>query len=252
MKKTRITSAVGALVAVALMMAIPLAVNAQDDDRDWLQVRTAHVKPDRVNDYIELQKSLTAALQEADRPGRTVWREVRGDLATFHTVTFVEDMSELDTPFVPPMDDDDWDEWVGDLLSTLSSSSRQILRTHSEWNIPAPDNEEPGLLLLRTIKVKSGKMFQFHGWVLNGLIPSLREGGATGITFNHVAFGGDTSTWIIGARLPNWAALQNRRGNLAHMEPFPYMGLMDSMADLIESTDLRILRYQPDLSFSNQ
>lgn len=245
-KRTRILLA--GIVTSVLAMTLPMTSNAQDD-RDWLQVRTNHVKPDRVSDYVALQKTLTAALQEAGRSGRTVWREVRGDLATFHVVGFVEDMSELDTPFVPPMDDDDWSDWVADLLPTLASSNRQILRTHTEWNLPAAEGSTPDLLLLRTVKVKSGKMFQFHGWVINGLIPALKEGGATGITFNHVAFGGDTSTWIIGARLPNYAALQNRRGNLAHMEDFAYTGLMDTMNDLVESTDLRILQYQPELSF---
>ena len=249
MKMTR--TAVASALAMLLALAMPYSANAQDD-RDWLQVRSTQVKPGNTDEYMALQRTLTAALREAGRPGRTVWREIRGDLGTFHAVTFADDMSLFDTPFDPPMDDDDWEEWVDELTSIISGSTLQILRTHSDWNIPAPEGSQPNLLLLRTIKVKSGKMFQFHGWVMNGLIPNLKEGGATGITFNHVAFGGDTSTWIIGARIPDFAFLQNRRGNLAHMEDVWYINLMDSMSDLVESTDLRILRYEPDLSFSNQ
>lgn len=238
------------IVLAAILSCGPtLTANAQDDDRTWLQVRTVQVKTDRMGDFIDLQKALVEASVDAGRPGRSVWREVRGDTATFHFVTSADNMAELDEPFDPPMDDDDWSDWVDDIMETTRHISRQILRSHREWTLPPTDDSDPDLLLLRTIDVKSGSMADFHVWIRDRLLPALKSGNAGGITFNHVAFGGDTSTWIIGARVPDWAALQSRRGNLAHMNDFEYGSLMRSMAAMTEGAELRVLRYQPELSW---
>jgi hypothetical protein len=248
MTNKRLKALTTGIVLAAFSLAIPLQASAQDEDRTWLQVRTTHVKPDRVQEFVALQEKFAKALAADERPDRDVWEEVRGDNSTFHSVTAIDNLAELDEPFDPPMGDKEWQEWVAALLSTIDSSTRTILRSHLDWTIPADDDNEPGLLRLRSIQVKPGSMYNYHGWVVDQLIPALKANGAKGVSFNHSAFGGDTSTWVMGSRLDNFAELQKRKGSLSGMSDEDYAALMGASADMVLSTDIRILRYRADLS----
>jgi hypothetical protein len=230
-------------LASALLMifalGVPLLASSQDDDRTWLQVRTVHVKPDRFDDFVALQIKLSEAQKEA---GRT------GDLATFHIVNSVDNLAELDEPNEPPMAEEEWTAWLKAIYEVTDSSSRTILRSHLEWSIPADEDSEPGLLVLRSTTVKTGRMGDYHGWIQDQLVPALKKGGAQGVSFNHTAFGGDSTTWVSGTRIPNWAALQRRRGSLAYLSNEDFAALFAPVAEMVTASDLRILRYRADLS----
>jgi hypothetical protein len=229
-------------------LGVPLLASSQDEDRTWLQVRTVHVKPDRFDDFVDLQIQLSAAQKAAGRKGRSVWQEIRGDLATFHIVNSVDNLAELDEPFEPPMAEEEWAAWLVAIYDVTDSSTRTILRSHLEWSIPADEDSEPGLLVLRSTTVVPDRMGDYHRWIQNQLVPALKKGGAKGVSFNHTAFGGDRTTWVSGARIPNWAALQRRRGSLAYMSDDDFAALMAPAGEMVIASDLRILRYRADLS----
>jgi hypothetical protein len=237
----------GALLAI-FALGVPLLASSQDEDRTWLQVRTVHVKPNRFDDFVNLQIKLSEAQQAAGQNGRSVWQEIRGDLSTFHIVQSVDNLAELDEPSEPPMGEEEWAAWIKAIYETTASSTRTILRSHLEWSIPADEDSEPGLLVLRSTTVAPNKMYEYHGWIQDQLVPALRKGGAKGVTFNHTVFGGDSTTWVNGSRIPNWAALQRRRGSLAYMSDEDYIALMAPLGEMVIASDLRILRYRADLS----
>ena len=237
----------GALLMI-FALGVPLLASSQDEDRTWLQVRTVHVKPDRVGDYVDLQIKLSEAQKAVGQTGRDVWQEIRGDLATFHQVNSVDNLAELDEPFEPPMGEEEWAAWLSAIRDVTDSSTRTILRSHLEWSIPADEDSEPGLLLVRYTTVVPNRMGDYHGWIEDQLLPALKEGGAQGVSFNHIAFGGDRTTWVSGTRIPNWAALQRRRGSLAYMSKEDFAALFAPVAEIVTASDLRILRYRADLS----
>ena len=237
----------GALLVIFALGA-PLLASSQDEDRTWLQVRTVHVKPDRFDEFVDLHIQLTAALTAAGKTGRSVWQEIRGDLSTFHIVDSIDNLSELDEPFEPVMEDEEWAAWVSAIWDLTDSSTRTILRSHREWSIPADEDSEPGLLVLRSTTVAPSRMGDYHGWIQDQLVPALKKGGAQGVSFNHTAFGGARNVWVIGTRIPNWAALQRRRGSLAYMSNEDYIALMAPLEEMVTASDLRILRYRADLS----
>lgn len=237
----------GALLVI-FALGVPLLANSQDEDRTWLQVRTMHVKPDRVGDFVDLQLKLSEAQKAAGQTGRSIWQEIRGDLDTFHSVRSVDNLAELDEPLERPMGEEEWAAWLSAILDVIDSSTRTILRSHLEWSIPADEDSEPGLLLLRYTTVVPSRMGDYHGWIQDQLLPALKEGGAQGVSFNHTVFGGDSTTWVSGTRIPNWATLQRRRGSLAYMSDEDFAALFAPLAEMVTASDLRILRYRADLS----
>ncbi len=237
-----------ALLAVALVVAFaPTQVFAQDNERTFIQVRTAHVKGGMVSEYVELQKQFMEALKADGRPGRSVWQEIRGDLATFHSVSTLEKFGDIDTPFDPPMDDDAWAEWVAAVTKSTHSSTRTILRTHPELSTAPDSDAEPNLLYLRYRTVGQGQMGAYHDWVKNSLAPALKKGGAD-VTFSHVAVGGNNRTWISATYLENWAAMDGE-GPLSHMSANEIDGMLDAANNMVVESENRLLQYRADLSY---
>ena len=130
------------------------------------------------------------------------------------------------------MEAQEWATWMSAIQEVTASSTRTILRSHLEWSIPADDDSEPGLLVLRSTTVAPSKMGPYHGWIQDQLVPALKKGGAKGVSFNHTVFGGNSNTWVSGARIPNWAALQRRRGSLAYMSDEDYDVLMAPLGEM--------------------
>jgi hypothetical protein len=199
------------------------------------------------DEYVALQKQLTAALKADGRPGRSVWQEIRGDLGTFHQVSSLENYAVNDEPFDPPMGDDAWAEWVAGITDATQSSSRMVLRTHPEYATASGDGREPNLLYLRYRTVGPGKMDAYHDWVENDLSPALKEGGAD-VVWSHIVIGGNNRTWIGATYLDNWAQMDGA-GPLAHMSESEIDALLGPADEMVVASENRLLRYRDDLSF---
>lgn len=239
--------AAGGLVLASISLLLPATVSAQENERTYSTVRTIHVKPSKVSEFVELQTQLNEAGKAAGQQGRGVWQEIRGDLATFYVVERVENFAQYDEEFTPPMGEDDWAAWVEAIGETINSASRAIMRTHREYTIPADEDSEPGLLILRRTTVAPGKGGDFHDWIENKLVPALKEGGAKGVTFSHVAFGGRTDVWVSASRIDNWADLDSP-GPLAGLSDEERAELFADWGETVWGSDVRILRFRGDLS----
>jgi hypothetical protein len=236
---------VGVIVTVATLL--PAEISAQDNERTYIQVRSVKVKGGMVPEYIELQKQLAEAMKADDRPGRSVWQEIRGDLSTYHFVTSLDNYGAMDTPFDPPMDDDAWAEWIAGITSATDSSTRTIIRTHPEFATVSGDGREPNLLYLRFRTVGPGMMDDYHDWVEKDLSPALKEGGGD-VTFSHVVLGGNNRTWISGTYLDNWAQMDGP-GALAHMSEDEIDALLGPADAMVVDSENRLLRYRADMSY---
>lgn len=240
--------ALSVLLAVALVVAYsPTQVEAQDDERTFIQVRSVTVKGGMFNEYVALQKELTEAMKADGRPGRTIWQEIRGDLGTFHQVSSLENFAANDEPFDPPMDDDAWAEWIAGITSATESSTRMVLRTHPEYATASGDGRERNLLYLRYRTVGQGRMDDYHDWVKNDLSPALKQGGAD-VTWSHIVLGGNNRTWIGATYLDNWAQMDGA-GPLAHMSEAEVDALLGPAAEMVVASENSLLRYRDDLSY---
>jgi len=237
----------GCVSLLAMAMLVPTTASAQDNERSWLAVRTIHVKGSKYDEFVELQKQLNAAAEAAGQPGRAVWQEIRGELGTFHIVHRQDNFAENDEDFEPPMDEEAWTAWLDATWATVSSSTRMVLRHHPEYSIPPEDDAAPSMLILRYTTVAPGKGGDFHNWVGDQLVPALKAGGAKGVNFNHVAFGGNTNLWVSGSRIDSWAEL-DEPGPLANMSDEDREALFANFGEMVWESDVRVLRYRADLS----
>ena len=112
MTMNRFQKPLASALLVIFALGAPHLASSQDEDRTWLQVRTVHVKPDRYDDFVGLQIELSEAQKATGKNGRSVWQEIRGDVGTFHFVESVDNLAELDEPFEPPIEEEEWAAWI--------------------------------------------------------------------------------------------------------------------------------------------
>jgi hypothetical protein len=239
--------AAGSLLLAAMTLLVPLTVSAQDAERSYSAVRTVHVKPSMVSEFVALQTQLNDAAKAAGQSGRGVWQEVRGDLATFHIVSQLESFAQYDEDGSPPMDEDAWAEWVEAIGNVTASSSRTISVQYPGLAIPGDEDAAPNLLLLRFTTVAPGQGGAYRAWLRDKLVPALKAAGTTGHSFSRTIFGGNTDVHIQATSIDNWAALDGA-GPLSGLSDEERADMFANFSDMVWGNELRILRFRADLS----
>jgi hypothetical protein len=244
---SRFTLALVSLL-VAVMLLPPATTLAQEEARSYAQVRTIHVKSGMQGSFVEQQRKFAAAMTAAERPSRSVWQEVAGEVGVFHMVVPRDNLASFDEQLVPPMEEEEWQAFGSALSAATESISRTVLRRYPEYSIPADDDAESNLLSLRYMKVATGKTRDFQDFLENRFIPALKAAGAKGVRISRVNQGGDPDVWIIARQLPSWAVL-DEPGWFAALTPEERATLFAGFGDMVVSQEARMLRYREELSF---
>lgn len=238
----------GSALLLAAALLFSANAGAQDDEGpQFLSVRTVTTTADGGATWIEQQQQLAARHKERGDPARYVWQEIRGDLDTFHIVTYPDAIGDGGGPNENPPMGDGQEEWVAKIAPTVASRTTMILRHYPEHTIAPEAGTEPALLLLRYTDVAPGMGGAYQTWLAEKLVPALKAGGAKGVNFNRVAIGGNTNRWVSGSRIPDLAAL-NGPGPLASLSDEEREAMFANFSDMVWGSELRVLRYRADMS----
>jgi hypothetical protein len=239
----------GSTLLLAAALLLPAIAGAQDENEGLplVSVRTVTVKADSGDIWIEQQGQLAAAHRERGDPSRHVWQEISGDLDTFHIVTFSEGFGGGGGPNEDPPMGDAQEDWVAKISPTVASRSTLIMRHYPEHSIAPEADSEQSLLILRYTTLAPGNNADYSRWLGEKLVPALKAGGATGVNFSRVVFGGDTNRWVSGSRIENMDALNGPRP-LNSLSDEERDELFAGLGDMVWESESRILRYRADLS----
>jgi len=244
----------GRLAAASVFVAsllLPISSMAQDEEPagpKYLQVRVVHTQANGAEKWVELQAEQKAALDE-EGPQRDVWEEVRGDLDTFHIVSFHDELGTFDEQGVggPPLGDAQA-AWVDAIRPTIASRTQTIMRMHNDLSIPTPEGHEPNLVVLRYFTLRQGQGDAFHAWVADKLKPALEAGGDTGVYLAHMAQGGNAATCVLAGHVENWAEFDGP-GSFAHLSEEEQDELFADWGSMVARHETRTLQYRADLSY---
>lgn len=213
----------------------------------WTQLRTVRVQPGRNAEFAELQKELGAALKAADRPPRLIYQEIRGDVGVFHVLSRAASLAEFDTPFVPPMSDKAWTNWLARYQDAIDSSTLMLLRRYPDIGVSTDDDTPPNLVVLPYRTAVPGKADEYGEWAKTQLVPHLKMGGVKNVAFSRIQMGGNNNTWIGATWVANWAKMDGE-GPLDHMGDKQRQAMLDAGNALLVETENRVIRYRADLN----
>lgn len=240
---------IGSLLLLSATLILPAYSVAQDEEGpSYFSVRTFDIRPGQGDEFRGLMGRLTEAGDAAGWTARANYQEVRGQLGTYYSVTGIEDFASFDEEFAPPMDEDAWQGWLGEMRQTGRSVSLVVYRSYPELSIEASEDAGPaGLIVLRFTRVYPGKNGAFADWVGDKLKPALKQGGVQSFSYSRAVLGADTNLWVSGVRIENWATL-DEPGPLSHLSDEERDALFEGWDDIVESTDVRVIRFLPGIS----
>jgi hypothetical protein len=249
MGKTMINRKTGGSLLLAIVLLLPaIAVAQNDEGPQYLAVRTVTVTAEGSATWVEQQRQLAEVHKERGDPTRHIWQEVTGDIDTFHIVTFPENFAARDdAPGGGPPMGDAQAEWVAKIGPTVASRNTVVLRRYPQHTIANAEGSEPGLSTLRYTTIAPGKSGAFNAWIGEKLVPALKKGGAEGVRFNRIVFGGNTDVWVSSNSLPNFATL-DEPGPLANLSDEERAALFEGWGEMVWESDVRLVRFRDDLS----
>lgn len=231
-----------------LTVLMPAEPAIAQDGGGLIQVAEVQVKNDRIGEFIDLQTQMAEAARAAGRSGTGVWQAAHGRMNMFHFVSRRDNFAAYDEGMNPPMSDEEWARWVGRILQTVESRTVMTLRRYPDLVIPRGEDEEPKLARLRVTTIKPGMNDEYEEWIRDKLMPALREGGQTGVSWQRVVTGGNPNTWFSVTQHSTFAEM-DAPGPLDYMNERRRTSMLDEASSMTSGTEILVMRYRADLSY---
>lgn len=173
-------------------------------------VRIVNVKPDKLSDFLELQREYRETRIKAGKQARHVWREIRGKGDVFHIVTNAKSYADFDEPWDPGMEEGKWANWDRRIRKTIDSYEVTTLRAYGDLKIDRANEEIPPKFIdLRYRTFAPGHKPPYKSWLTSTFFPRMRENGAVGVFAQKMEFGGSGTTWLLSFYFDSWGELNH-------------------------------------------
>ena len=233
-------------IAAAGLLAVSLTgpVKAQNGAPAWLDVAVIQVKLGQGPAFEDLISDYLDARAAAGLPASTVYQVQMGHPNEYHIVT-VSDSIAAGAEEPPPMPEAAMAMWAQRISSTADSLRFFVAGINQDVGVDGPADAE--FLLLRTIRVVSGKEAEYVDWVTNQYAPAWRQVDGIGHTMSRGAFGDSPQNFYHAYGFADLSTLDQP-------DPLgPILGqrrmeaLFDAVDGIVESHDIIVARVRTDL-----
>ncbi|HEY7818983.1 MAG TPA: hypothetical protein VIG29_12240 [Vicinamibacteria bacterium] len=236
------------LLSLAGLALSSLAAAAQPeaeppkDEAPWVQLTFVDVIPSMVEEFVAVQRELTARAKDAKIPWRTVSRtEVFGDTYRFVIATPVRTLAAFDKAPAPDA------ALVTRAERCITRRESYAVRSLSELSKPLPADQKPDLMLVNVANVFPGREQDYVNVMKSDFLPHFDEAKvhyATGL----LAFGGE-SGFLHVFYVPNFAELDKGSPVMRALGPEGAQAVTAKLSGVVSSSSLWIARVLPELSY---
>jgi hypothetical protein len=246
--------AVGLLgfLAVASITTPPAVMQAPASQ--WLSLNIVRIKPDRIREYVEFQKSETIpALKKAGQTGRDAWRTATfGETYQIAYISRIRAFEQYDTPnpIIKALGEAGYQAYLAKVRPMIEGQTIQAVRTRPDLSYVANPATRPTLGILTTVDVHGNKLLDFEAYLKNEWIPALKKGGGTHYEVLQVMYGGLTTQYMTFVGLSNFAELDKGHPVTRALGEAGLMQMMAKHGGFAQRIERSIIRLDPELSFS--
>jgi hypothetical protein len=229
--------------------------SAAAPQRNWYSVTITTVKPEHVDEWIQIQKSQTIPMQrKGGLKARDTWQSGApfGDGNMFGVVTPIDKFATYDlAPLARRMLGDAAGQAYQNKLAALTMSRRTFAaQDRLELSIPPAPNAKFVAAILTDTTVLSGHADQFEAYIKNDLLPVLKNDHVVGYQVSRTVFGGDVNEYHTVQLLATFADIDKGPATTRQLGTAGAAALAAKVAPHVAHAERTILRYVPDLSFA--
>ncbi len=241
LKKTSFVTLLG-------VAALAFTANAQTQS-PLIQVARVVVKRDRGAEWREISKRFSEAHKKGGGAFRHVWRNTVGNPFEYAIVVPMANYAQRDSPGPAQkgMSEAERAELVARRRQCTESVEITIRRPIPELSIPWPSGQPSKMLTTRTTRVRPGMANQYieHR---KELVAALKKAGVPAYGVHQVRWGG-AREFVSWTALDKMADLDGESWLAKSMSEDVRIKWIEKANSMVESSELHIWEYQPELSF---
>jgi hypothetical protein len=243
-----VLNAVSLAVLALSMIAASQPANPAKPVKDaapWLQLTLVDVVPSMVEEFVAVQRELTARAKEAKTPWRTVSRtEVFGDTYRFFIATPVSTLASFDK-------NADSDQAFLALIhraeKCITGRESYAVRNLPDVSSPLPEDKMPDLMVVNLARVSPGREQDYVNVMKSDFLPHFDEAKVHYVT-GLLALGGEGGFLHV-FYFENFAELDKGSPVMRALGPEGASAATAKLSGIVSSSALWVARVIPELSF---
>jgi hypothetical protein len=249
---------VGGILAAALGVLVlgpdasPLA-QTQQVAPQWYSINVTRVKPDRLDDWLALQRNETMpALQKIGVRERGAWASVFGDGFEYFFATPMANMAERDQPqgpFVRALGQEGARAYNTKLRGMIEGTRTIAIQALPDLSIMPPPSFTPKLAVITFSYVAPGRGPEFENHLKVDVLPAIRKAQPIGYLHSRTVFGGDAGEYVSLRYIDTFAEIDQGPLLTRAVGAAAAAKINAKVAGLVTRQERRIFRFVPDLSF---
>ena len=236
------------LLVLIVVSFLPISAWAQDDGPSWIRLNLVTVKPEYVDEFVELQKEITAGSKEQGVPFRAAW--TMASFGTNYRFAFFSPMrsfADLDNP--TPLDP----ALRAKFTKYISARESRASIYHADLSKRLPEGKTSTLAIVTIRTVATGQHEEFAEFFKNDIVPymSAPETGLEGFVTFRTIFGPGADTWTTLAFIKDFAYIDGGPMSARTIDEAGRAALAQKEAGMVTNVQRFISRYVPELSYRN-
>lgn len=232
------------ILACALTAPLPLAAQSPPAPAPWMQFTIVHVEPAMVDEYIAVQRDITARLKKGGPAWRIVSRtEVFGDAYRFLIITPVQNLAGFDAKNA----DAELAALNNRVQRYVSSQQSYAIRALPDIDYPLPEKDQPNLMVVNMVKVFPGREQDYFNVMKSDFLPHFKKAEMHYIN-GSLAIGGETG-YIHQFYVKDFAKLDEGSPVVKALGAAGAQAVNAKLSGIVTSSELWIARLIPDLSY---
>jgi hypothetical protein len=174
-----------------------------------LSVARVQVKPDRVGEFMDVEKQYSAAFKKGGGTIRVVYRNVAGNPFEFMVVSTMPNYAIQDDKsfYAKGATEAELARMAARRNQCVESVRTTYERTQPDLGFNPPGTPQPKTVTMVRVNVHPDMIQQWMATVKNELVPAWKKAGQPGMLARRVEYGGSRNQFTIRVPLNKWADL---------------------------------------------
>jgi hypothetical protein len=201
----RITLAFATCVGLVTLSVAAMAQTAPT----LLSVARVQVKPDRLGEWMDVERQYTAAYKKGGGALRVIYRNTAGNPYEFLAISDVPNYAALDgkSPYAKGATETELARMAARRAQCTDAVRTTYERPLVDLGFNSAGAPQPSIVAVTRVTVRSDMVEQFMATVKNELVPALKKTGQTSLLARQVEWGGSRNVFTFRSPLGKFAEL---------------------------------------------
>jgi quinol monooxygenase YgiN len=219
-----------------------------------LSVARVQVKPDRVGEFMDLEKQYTAAYKKGGGRLRAVYRNSAGNPFEFLVIADLPNYAALDgsqSPYAKGTTATELARMADRRNQCVDAVRTTYERPMNDLGFNPPDAPQPSRVIVVRVTVRPEMVDQFMATVKNELAPALKKAGQSSFLARRVEWGGSQNIFSFRSPLGKFAELDGPNLLVKGLGPEAGAKLGAKLGSM-GNAEFLLYTYMPELSLRQQ